>query len=250
MIDDYDEDKFLEEITARGLKPGDYVGDLQETSNVAAEAAALNATATREAGKQERSAGLGMYRAGGPTTIFGGSGWGPYSDGPLNAVRKSLYNREGLNEENWMYVSAQRTIEENETWKQLRRDALAGYASIWGDSLEPPGSPKRGIDEIVVDDSEVETKRRKLNEGSLPLGMYDAQTGLVFCECASLDVPFDAHSKCRSCGHSTYGVTMGMGRRWEEVFLGRDEGWQWCVEYRPRRCRDGISRPSREGEAG
>lgn len=110
-----------------------------------------------------------------------------------------------------MYVSAQRTIEENETWKQLRKDALAGYASIWGDSLEPPGSPKRGIDEIVVDDPEAETKRRKLNEGGLPLGMYDAHTGLVFCKCASLDVCANAHSKCRPRGHSTYRITMGMG---------------------------------------
>ena len=73
--------------------------------------------------KAERmGSGLGMYRAGGPTTIFGGSGWGPYSDGPLNAVRKSLLTRDGLNEENWMYVAAQRTAEASHEWADLRAD--------------------------------------------------------------------------------------------------------------------------------
>ena len=77
--------------------------------------------------KAERmGSGLGMYRAGGPTTIFGGSGWGPYSDGPLNAVKKSYLNREGVGEENWMAVAAGRTREADEEWGAMRRRGLGG----------------------------------------------------------------------------------------------------------------------------
>ena len=188
VVDDYDEEKALKEVTEKGLKPGDLVGDLQETSNIAAEAAALNATASRDAGKPDRSGGLGIYRAGGPTTIFGGSGWGPFSDGPLNAVRKSFYNREGLTEENWMHVAALRTQDAGGEWTQLRKQALSAYRSVYGEPAEEgvPPSPKRNVDEIDIDDTaEVElpqqSKRRKAEDPSLPLGVYEPQTGLVLC---------------------------------------------------------------------
>jgi chromatin structure-remodeling complex protein RSC7 len=189
VVDDYNEEKALAEITEKGFKPGDLVGDLQETSNIAAEAAALNATASREAGKQDRGSGLGIYRAGGPTTIFGSSGWGPYSDGPLNAVRKSLYNREGLNEENWMHVAAQRTLEAGEEWKRLRKDALRVFRSAYGEDVSM--SLKRAANEVDVEDVGEERpqqpKRRKV-DNSLPLGVYEPQTGMVLCKLALTNV--------------------------------------------------------------
>ena len=132
---------------------------------------------------------MGMYRAGGPTTIFGGSGWGPYSDGPLNAVRKSYLNREGVTEENWMLMAAQRTRDADEEWKKLRRNALRAYRGVFGDVTVEEGEVERGAKRAVGDDGEadvevvqVEPKRRRMEESRYPLGVYEPQTGVVFCE--------------------------------------------------------------------
>jgi hypothetical protein len=130
-VDDYYEDKVLADITEKGLKPGDLVGELADPN--APSAAALAAAELANAQKADRAGGTqGIYRAGGPTTLFGGPGWGPYSDGPLNAVRKSLLNRDGLNEENWMLVAAQRTAEASAEWAKQRRRALVPYGGIFG----------------------------------------------------------------------------------------------------------------------
>lgn len=215
VVDDYNEEKALAEITEKGLKPGDLVGDLQETSNIAAEAAALNATAAREVGKEGRGPGMGIYRAGGPTTIFGGSGWGPYSDGPLNAVRKSVYNREGLNEENWMHIAAQRTLDAGAEWAKLRRDALRAYRSVYGEPAEEEAqSPKRAADDIDIDDSEEKPKRQKVVvDARAPLGVYEPQTGLVLCMCCIFscrDTWFDGYLADRKDTQPTHA-------RWEAV---------------------------------
>ncbi|KAF8497578.1 chromatin remodelling complex Rsc7/Swp82 subunit-domain-containing protein [Russula emetica] len=131
VVDDYYEDKVLADITEKGLKPGDLVGELADPN--APSAAALAAAELANAQKADRAGGTqGIYRAGGPTTLFGGPGWGPYSDGPLNAVRKSLLNRDGLNEENWMLVAAQRTAEASAEWAKQRRRALVPYGGIFG----------------------------------------------------------------------------------------------------------------------
>lgn len=149
--------------------------------------------------KAERmGSGLGMYRAGGPTTIFGGSGWGPYSDGPLNAVRKSLLTRDGLNEENWMYVAAQRAVEASREWADLRAEAMrvcGGLAS----------NGERGS-----------AKRRKVwdEDEPMPLGVYEPHTGAVLRELSSgvkwlvrlLMVIFD-----RSVGYAAYEGTVATG---------------------------------------
>lgn len=130
-MDDYYEDKVLADITEKGLKPGDLVGELADPN--APSAAALAAAELANAQKADRAGGTqGIYRAGGPTTLFGGPGWGPYSDGPLNAVRKSLLNRDGLNEENWMLIAAQRTAEASAEWSKQRRRALVPYGGIFG----------------------------------------------------------------------------------------------------------------------
>ncbi|KAI0356889.1 hypothetical protein OH77DRAFT_1400246 [Trametes cingulata] len=184
VVDDYYEDKALEEITAKGLKPGDLVGELQDPTNAATEVAQLTAgtsAAGAQGGKSDRSgAGLGMYRAGGPTTIFGGSGWGPYSDGPLNAVRKSYLTREGVNEENWMYVAAERTVEATSDWARLRRENLKLAGGIYGDleaEQEAARVEKRAASEAPQDES---SSKRRAKESDLPLGVYEPQTGLVF----------------------------------------------------------------------
>jgi len=145
-VDDYYEDKVLADITEKGLKPGDFVGELADPN--APSAAALAAAELANAQKGDRTGGTqGIYRAGGPTTLFGSAGWGPYSDGPLNAVRKSLLNRDGLNEENWMLVAAQRTAEASAEWAKQRRHALVPYGGIFGATAGPSSSPAEKKDE-------------------------------------------------------------------------------------------------------
>lgn len=126
--------------------------------------------------KAERmGSGLGMYRAGGPTTIFGGSGWGPYSDGPLNAVRKSQLTRDGLNEENWMCIAAQRAAEASRDWADLRAEAMRVCGGLMSEGA--PGGERESV------------KRRKVWDADepLPLGVYEPHTGAVLGEC-SFDV--------------------------------------------------------------
>ena len=169
VIDDYYEDKSIEDAAAKGAKPGDLVGELQDPSNLTNEAAALAAGASGggQGGKSERSgAGMGMYRAGGPTTIFGGSGWGPYSDGPLNAVRKSYLTREGVNEENWMWVAAERTMDMTREWAALRQSTLK--------ACDGPNGEMEG--------RETRSQKQNAEEARLPMGVYEPQTGTVLCE--------------------------------------------------------------------
>jgi chromatin structure-remodeling complex protein RSC7 len=175
-VDDYYEDKVLEEITALGLQPGDFVGDLQDPSTQT-ELAQL--TGGDKQSRVERAGGGGLYRAGGPTTIFGGSGWGPYSDGPLNAVRKSMLTRDGLTEENWMSIAAQRTIEAGGEFGRLRREALRVCGGILGDPSSTPGTPKRSAED---ESEETRGERQRREEAELPLGVYEPHNGIVVCE--------------------------------------------------------------------
>lgn len=186
-MDDYHEDKVLEEITALGLQPGDLVGDLQDPSTQT-ELAQL--TGGDKQSRVERAGGGGIYRAGGPTTIFGGSGWGPYSDGPLNAVRKSMLTRDGLTEENWMSTAAQRTIETGEEFSKLRREALRVCGGILGDPSSTPGSPKRSADD---ENEETREEKRRREEAELPLGVYEPHNGIVVCACTFCESACTSH---------------------------------------------------------
>lgn len=190
VVDDYYEDKVLEEITAKGLKAGDLVGELQDPNAPPQQDQSLNAVpSSLNPSKSERSGGASgsMYKPGGPTTIFGGSGWGPYSDGPLNAVRKSLLTRDGLNEENWMLIASQRTIEQDEEWKALRRENLRACGGILGDLEEELRNAKRSADEMADGEILDDNKRQKIrDDGPYPLGVYEPQTGIVLCKSYSI----------------------------------------------------------------
>jgi chromatin structure-remodeling complex protein RSC7 len=216
-VDDYYENKVLADITEKGLKPGDLVGELADPN--APSAAALAAAELANAQKADRSGGTqGIYRAGGPTTLFGGPGWGPYSDGPLNAVRKSLLNRDGLNEENWMFVAAQRAAEANADWAKQRRRALVPYGGIFGAVSSAGGAPdeeeeeegggaggagasagaegKEGrgkskgqeqeeherAQEQRENDAGTRRRKRARREEKVPRGMYEPHSGIVLCE--------------------------------------------------------------------
>ena len=127
VVDDYYEDKALADIIARGLRPGDPVSVLIEQQELAAaESSAIAALnkAEKNANKGESSR-LGIYRTGGPTTVFGGSGLGPFSDGPIHVAKRAMLNREGANEETWMKVMAERTRDANSDWTKGRLEALS-----------------------------------------------------------------------------------------------------------------------------
>jgi chromatin structure-remodeling complex protein RSC7 len=212
-VDDYYEDKVLADITEKGLKPGDLVGELADPN--APSAAALAAAELANAQKADRAGGTqGIYRAGGPTTLFGGPGWGPYSDGPLNAVRKSLLNRDGLNEENWMLIAAQRTAEASAEWSKQRRRALVPYGGIFGGAPPASSAPTGKGEEEEEDgeekvrgkgkgqgqvqgqgqgqgqeaqerrDDEASARRRKRarREDKVPRGTYEPHSGIVLCQ--------------------------------------------------------------------
>jgi chromatin structure-remodeling complex protein RSC7 len=210
-VDDYYEDKVLADITEKGLKAGDLVGELADPN--APSAAALAAAELANAQKGDRAGGTqGIYRAGGPTTLFGSAGWGPYSDGPLNAVRKSLLNRDGLNEENWMLVAAQRTAEAGAEWAKQRRGALVPYGGIFGataassthaEKKDEVGEEERvkgkadakrqahgdeqdqGAQERREDDgaaTDARARKRARWEEKEPTGVYEPHIGIVLCQ--------------------------------------------------------------------
>lgn len=164
MVDDYYEEKVRADITARGLKPGDPAAMLlDQQAAAAAEASAANnanAAALLGEGKGGVGGGGGLYRTGGPTTVFGGTGLGPFSDGPLNAVRKSVFTRAGLQEENWMAVIAEHVREADSEWIASRRAALSALGGL----------------------THEDTGKRPRREEDLPLGVYEPHSGLVHCE--------------------------------------------------------------------
>ncbi|KAG7442805.1 uncharacterized protein BT62DRAFT_904881 [Guyanagaster necrorhizus] len=162
VTDDYYEEKILQEIAERGIKPGDLVGDLPDPNVQSTEAASRPDRANPQGGG---GGGLGIYRAGGPTTIFGGSGWGPYSDGPLNAVRKSLLSRDGVTEENWMWMMAQRVLEGDGELAKWRRNRLkpGGGETMREEDVEP-----------------LKKKRKVSSDDPLPMGVYEPHTGNVY----------------------------------------------------------------------
>lgn len=181
ITDDYYEEKTLQKITEEGLKPGDPVGELPDpNANIPIAESSQNAAAARNERSNVGTAGpmMGIYRAGGPTTVFGASGWGPFSDGPLNAVRKSLLSRDGVTEENWMMAMAGKVLEAGQEWEKWRK-----AATIPGGGLDIDGIPMQAgkMDGVRGSPSK---KRRKIDD-QLPLGVYEPHTGSVFCESCS-----------------------------------------------------------------
>ena len=143
--------------------------------------------------------------------MFGGSGWGPYSDGPLNAVRKSILSRDGVGEENWMFMMAARVSDASAEWGKLRKEALKVVEGVdglvLGGALVPPTDAstvkqaaeeaeeaneeeedKEGVqDQAMVDGEQPSVKKRKIGfEIERPaVGVYDPHSHTIHCEVAS-----------------------------------------------------------------
>jgi chromatin structure-remodeling complex protein RSC7 len=159
----------------------------------------INSTFASSSGVNVTGGG-GIYRAGGPTTIFGGSGWGPFSDGPLNAVRKSLLSRDGVTEENWMWMMAGRVGEADEEWARLRREGkgragltvdgvvMGGKGSAWSRPdpvIEEVKDEKITLGEdgdVTIMDAVVRGTKRKSPDSKGAIGIYEPHTNLILCE--------------------------------------------------------------------
>lgn len=147
------------------MKAGDPVEELIEQQQQAV-AEASGAGKDRSVGNKNERSGLGIYRTGGPTTVFGGMGLGPFSDGPINVAKKAMLNREGVTEENWMFAMAERTREANEEWTKGRKEAF-----------RPCGG--------LVDNDD---------DGIHPLGVFEPHSYLVQCAWYLLLCKISAHS--------------------------------------------------------
>lgn len=191
--------------------------------------------------------GGGIYRAGGPTTIFGGSGWGPFSDGPLNAVRKSLLSRDGVTEENWMWMMAGRVNEADEEWARLRKEGkgrarlsvdgvvMGGRGSAWERNdiiVEDVKEEKvvQGEDgDAVATDTNVAGTKRKSDDDEGAIGVYEPHSNLVLCEYSYLNNLCEKLKKgCkRSCRYTTDTSEVGSNTQLETAHSWRNESWKW-----------------------
>ena len=170
------------------MKAGDLVGELPDpnANNQNNDLTALNAAAAGGS-KPDRGGGGGIYRAGGPTTIFGGSGWGPFSDGPLNAVRKSLLSRDGVAEENWIWMMANRVNEASEVWAKQRKEALKLIEGVdglaMGGAILPPSQRSKAWNP-AGQESAAQSKKRKVGfvDGTPAVGIYEPHTNTICCE--------------------------------------------------------------------
>lgn len=197
VTDDYFEDKVLAEITAKGLKAGDPVGELPDPNAPSQPQQDLASNLNASSNPNVTGGGGGVYRAGGPTTIFGGSGWGPFSDGPLNAVRKSLLSRDGVTEENWMWMMASRVGEADEEWARLRKEArgragltvggvvMGGRGGAWegSDLIQVKGTKgERNTQGVIAEGKDVKATKRRRRDSDGARGTYEPHTGLAFCK--------------------------------------------------------------------
>lgn len=106
-----------------------------------------------------------------------------------------------------MYAAAERTVEATSDWTRLRQENLKLAGGIYGDIVETERSEKRGATDAPQGES---GKKRRTRESDLPLGVYEPQTGLLFCECHRL-YPCVLHSypTPRPLGHTTYTSPLG-----------------------------------------
>ncbi len=104
---------------------------------------------------------------------------GPFSDGPLNAVRKSLLTRDGVAEENWMWMMATRVGEANEEWAKQRKEAVKSMHALMGGLAPPAPAP---VEEAAVD-GQPQAKKRKVVQEQPVLGAYEPHSNIIQCTC-------------------------------------------------------------------
>jgi chromatin structure-remodeling complex protein RSC7 len=113
-------------------------------------------------------------------------------------------NRDGLNEENWMFIAAQRTMEAGEAFAKIRKEALEVCGGV---QVREELPIEQEVKKRTKDGGGGGGKRRKLRGvEELPLGAYEAHSGIVHCKCPSYlrlaGLILFLYPCDRSCGHS------------------------------------------------
>ncbi|KAH7106719.1 chromatin remodelling complex Rsc7/Swp82 subunit-domain-containing protein [Auriculariales sp. MPI-PUGE-AT-0066] len=141
VIDDYNETQARADTLAKGLNPGDPVGELPDPQG---------------------SIGFqgSIYKSGGPTTFFGGSGMGVFAaDGepaPGRARRPTadILKAWDVLGERWMHDTAEAVSDSNDSFKKMRTEALTAFRTV-------PEDEAKSADDAG------------------PLGVYEPHSGLV-----------------------------------------------------------------------
>ena len=160
----------------KGIIPGSPVGELPDPTATSSSNLPTNALPAQASSEVSH----GVYRAGGPTTLFGGVGLGPFSDGPHSAVRKSMLMREGLSSETWMAEAARRVSEMDDNFAKMRREAMVPCGGILDDDAK--ARLKEQPANMVGDSDGGTKKKRKAEHSQFPLGVYEPHTGIVCCK--------------------------------------------------------------------
>lgn len=207
VTDDYYEEQARQECIEKGNNPGELVGELPDlniypigdvnqplrTLEERRQAAAGHVAGGAAANSAQLALGAGgIYRPGGPTTHFGGQGLGPFDEGHalggglgvssgLAAARRAALTREGVGEDNWMWKTALRVHEANESFANMRKARLRPMGL--GDPLEGgvEGSLRIARDEDDASEDTAAKRQKWLSEGNA-LGAYEPHTDLIHCE--------------------------------------------------------------------
>ena len=142
MDDDYYEDKAREECLAKGLKPGDPIGEVGDITFGDRSNDPDRNKNNQAAPTNERASTI--YKPGGPTTFFGGAGTGPFA-GEMPSSRRAALSRDGVTEINWMAIAAASAIEANQQYTKLRKERVensrGGTAGSASGTLVGGGTP-------------------------------------------------------------------------------------------------------------
>lgn len=183
VTDDYYEDRALQAMQAKGIAPGTPVGELPDPT-----APSGNAAATSLPAQASSAVSHGIYRAGGPTTLFGGAGLGPFSDGPHSAVRKSMLAREGLSKENWMLQAAKHVGDINEEFARMRKEARRAHTTTFNGDTGMNNSLKgkekeQSVNDIRTAGEGVSREKEPTEELDSMTSTYEPHTSVMHCEC-------------------------------------------------------------------
>ncbi|KZW00330.1 hypothetical protein EXIGLDRAFT_604510 [Exidia glandulosa HHB12029] len=169
VVDDYYEEQALADTLAKGLQPGDPVGELGEPQGYGQAAAKEEVGPLSMGGKLGGDGTTSIYKSGGPTTFFGGTGMGVFApDGepaPGRARRPTaevIKAWEGLSIE-WMHLTAMAVGEVNDHYARMRREALKAYRS------------DADVDEV----KDAEPPANLARTTGPALGVYEPHSGLV-----------------------------------------------------------------------
>lgn len=177
MVDDYDEERALEECAQEGAQPGSIVADRSRPIDGIVASSSTNAWESSAAGRRDLSV----------VTQFAGNGRNPWvaTSGDGQGYKRAKLLEDGVNETNWMHKLA---ADAREADRQLRRDresrmirfedpGVSTYPQLYpvvARALPPPPPPPPPA---AIDPQE-EQKPQVVAEQPAPSAQPPAATGL------------------------------------------------------------------------